>query len=87
MTDNDFAQLLAIGYERQGIEFKAPGPLTDKHLAALVAKAMLGMANHRDGGHIVIGVNDMGNRLDPVGLAHDDLDTWSNDDSRTINPL
>jgi len=79
MTDKEFVQLLEIGHEKQGIEFKAPGPLTDKHLAARVAKAMLGMANRRDGGHVIIGMNDSGGQLSPVGLVPADLATWNND--------
>src|SRR5688500_11792494 len=56
MTDQEFAELLGLGYESRGVEFKPPGPRSDSYLLAAVARAALGMANLRDGGIIVIGV-------------------------------
>jgi predicted HTH transcriptional regulator len=41
---------------------------------------MLGMANRRDGGLIIIGVEDSKNSLMPVGLSLLDLNTWNHDD-------
>ena len=38
------------------------------------------MANRRDGGRLVIGVEDSGGILIPVGLNEDDLATWRYDD-------
>ena len=44
-----------------------------------VVKAVLGMANRRDGGRVIIGVEDSGGVLNPVGLRDADLDTWRYD--------
>jgi hypothetical protein len=50
VTEEDFAKLLARGYESRGVEFKGPGIRTEKLFLARVVRAILGMANSRDGG-------------------------------------
>jgi len=80
MTDREFEDLLEPGYERRGVEFKPPGPRTDKYLLAKVARAVLGMANRRDGGLVIIGVEENKKVLNPIGLTHADLATWNYDD-------
>ena len=79
MTDEEFAQILALGHETRGVEFKSPGPLSDRRLAAQVVRAVLGMANRRDGGWVIIGVEDNDNILNPVGLSETDLASWQYD--------
>lgn len=83
MTDQEFEDLLAPGHEHQGFEFKGPGPRTDTYLLAKVARAVLGMANRRDGGLVVIGVEDNKGSMKPVGLSLEDLATWKYDDLST----
>ncbi|MEO7860984.1 MAG: hypothetical protein ABIU05_11150 [Nitrospirales bacterium] len=73
------AELVALGHEMQGVECKGPGPRSSLLLITVI-KAMLGMANRRDGGSIVIGVKDKRKSLIPVGLPFADLDTWKYDD-------
>ncbi|MGA7678303.1 MAG: ATP-binding protein [Dehalococcoidia bacterium] len=80
MNEEEFAALLALGHEVTGTEFKGSGPASDRHLFAKVARAVLGMANRRDGGRVIIGVEDNGGTPNPVGLAKPDLDTWKYDD-------
>ena len=80
MTDEEFAQLLALSREISGVEFKGPGSRADRQLFARVVRAVLGMANRRDGGIVVIGVEDTGASLNPVGLIDNDLDNWRYDD-------
>ena len=80
MTDEEFAQILALGYETRGIEFKSPGLRTTRRLFAQVVKAALGMTNRRNGGMVVIGVEDNNGVLNPVGLSSNELVTWNNDD-------
>ena len=79
MTTDEFAELLSLGHEVRGIEFKPSGPRTDRVLFANVVRAALGMSNIRDGGRIVLGVEEAGNTLNPVGLADSDLLTWNYD--------
>ena len=40
---------------------------------------MLGMANRRDGGRVIIGVQDIGSVLNPIGLDEAQLATWNYD--------
>jgi predicted HTH transcriptional regulator len=79
VTDEEFGELLALGYERRGIEFKGPGPRTNPLLAKVI-RAVLGMVNQRDGGIVVIGVTDTSGVLTPAGLTDADLATWRYDD-------
>lgn len=79
MTDREFAELLALGHELRGVEFKGPGSRSNKNFFANVVRAALGMANRRDGGVVIIGVEDDAGVLKPVGVNHQDLDTWKYD--------
>jgi hypothetical protein len=79
MTAEEFASLLELGYEQRGVEFKGPGSRTDTRLSAKVVRAMLGMANLRDGGLVVIGVQDENGGLNPCGLEASDLGSWTYD--------
>ena len=80
LTDRQFAELLAVSYEPRGLEFKGARPRTDRLFFARVVRACLGMANLRDGGRVIIGVDERGGVLDPVGLSDADLATWRYDD-------
>lgn len=80
MADEEFADILALDYELPGIEFKGPGLASDKHLFARVAKAVLGMANRRDGGHVIIGVKCSTSVVERIGLTEPQLRTWNYDD-------
>ena len=80
MTDLEFIQILGLGHETSGVEFKGAGPRSNNQLFAQVARAILGMANRRDGGTVIIGVEDASGVLNPVGLSSDDLTTWRYDD-------
>lgn len=79
MTDEEFAQIMSLAHEIRGVEFKGPGSSSDRRLFAQVVKAMLGMANRRDGGRVVIGVEDLGSVLNPIGLDTGQLATWNYD--------
>lgn len=68
MTDDEFAALIEIGAEQRHVEFKGPNPITDKHFIHKVVRAILGMANRRDGGYVVIGEEDINSVLNPVGI-------------------
>lgn len=77
METEELAELLARGHETQRVELKGPGRSDDKGFLAKVVRAMLGLTNLRDGGSIVIGVDDRG---DPIGLTDVDEVTWNHDD-------
>jgi predicted HTH transcriptional regulator len=69
VTDEDFAELIDLGHETRKVEFKAPGRSEDGHTFAVIARAMMAMANLRGGGYVVIGVEERVDKtLDPVGV-------------------
>jgi len=69
-------EYLAVGHELSGVEFKAAGSRDDRHFFAKVMRAMLGMANRRDGGYIFIGVNDQKVTTPPPSLDATELERW-----------
>ncbi len=80
MTEDNFARLLVLQHELPGVEFKSLGPRGEKALFHSVVRAVLGMANRRDGGRIVIGLREgSGGKLDLVGLTDEDAATWRHD--------
>lgn len=79
MTEEQFAQILALGHETTGVEFKGPGSRDLKSILAGVVRAVLGMANRRDGGLVIVGVEESGGTLTPRGLTSDDLTTWGHE--------
>ncbi|MCB8979769.1 MAG: ATP-binding protein [Ardenticatenaceae bacterium] len=79
MTEQEFMEILAFGREQHGIEFKGPG--TKSSLLAKVVRAVLSMANKRDGGMVIIGIDEDSNGQPvPTGLSASELATWSYDD-------
>lgn len=83
ITDEQFAEFLALDHELPGVEFKGPGPRSDDYLRAKVARAIMGMTNRRDGGIIIIGVEERNGRINPMGLPQNELDSWRNYDHVT----
>jgi predicted HTH transcriptional regulator len=85
VTEQELEALLAQGHETQGIEFKGPGLRTNSAFLAGVIRAILGMANRRDGGHIVLGVDS--ETLVPIGLDDDVAASWMDYDklSESVN--
>lgn len=78
MAARSLSELIA-GREQLGVEFKGPGPLSNMRLRAQAVRAMLGLANHRDGGTLVVGVDAAPGRFCVEGLSEADADSWSRD--------
>jgi hypothetical protein len=81
LSSEEIRQLLSAGYELRGFELKGPGLRTDSHLFAKVARAALGLGNLRDGGHIVIGIDDADPAAMGPGLDQQQLASWLDYDS------
>lgn len=83
MTDQEFANILANalarGREASGVEFKGPGVLSDGRLVAQIVRAVLAMANREHGGIVIIGIEDEGALINPVGLSESELAGWTYD--------
>lgn len=80
MLPEQLAEIIARGREQSNVEFKGAGPRTSKPLFARVVRAVLSMANRRDGGFVILGVAESRTGLEVTGLKPDDLQTWNYDD-------
>lgn len=80
LADEQFADLVTVRHELRGVEFKPPGRRDDAYLFAQVTRAALGMANTRDGGIVIIGVQEHAGAFEPVGLSDEEVATWRYDD-------
>ncbi len=76
MTDEEFAQLLELKHEVFGVEFKPPGLRTDPLLFHTVARGLMGMANRRDGGRMVIGIREDAGKFELLGLTPEQSESW-----------
>lgn len=72
--------VVALGHELPGVELKGPGPATNGRLMAQVAKAVLGLANKRDGGVVLVGLQQGRQGICITGLTPEDAATWVFDD-------
>jgi len=81
MNEREFREILAFGREQRGVEFKRGGSRkTDKRLLVKVIRAIISMANRRNGGRVLIGVEEGENgNLIPSGVTDDDLQSWNYD--------
>src|SRR5687767_4163960 len=91
LTDQQLSDAFDLGREQGAVEFKSPGARSNRRTAALIIRAMIGMSNRRDGGHVVVGVSDNAGKIVPVGIDEDDLRTWTFDSvadvvSRYVEP-
>ena len=68
--------VLRLGRETRGIEFKTAGMRTDPHLFAKVTRGALSMGNLRDGGHVVLGIEDSDPAAMKPGLSPAEFDSW-----------
>ena len=85
VTEQELGALLARGHESHGVEFKGPGKRTNRAFLAGIVRAVLGMANRRDGGYVILGIDS--ESLEPIGLDDDEAHTWLKYDelSQSVN--
>jgi hypothetical protein len=76
LTQEEIEAALAYGYEMRGLELKGPGARSDSHLFAKVTRAALSMGNLRDGGHVIIGIDDGDPSQMLPGPGTNDLTSW-----------
>jgi predicted HTH transcriptional regulator len=79
VTDDQFAELLQLKHEVSGVEFKPPGQRTDAMLFHTVARGLMGMANRRNGGRLVIGVREASGKFELLGLTSEQTESWHYD--------
>lgn len=79
MNEPEFLELVAVG-EARGVELKGPMSLSDKSTLKVVRAAMA-LSNRRDGGHIILGIQEQkGSQPTFVGLSDEQAGTWTYDD-------
>jgi predicted HTH transcriptional regulator len=84
-TEAEFDQFLALPYELPGVEFKGCGRRRERPFAARVVRAVLGMANRRDGGRVILGMPEDNGVLERRGLSDEQLRDWQRyDDIATL---
>jgi hypothetical protein len=76
VTDAEFAELLEAGRERPNFEYKGLGSWTDLPFRARIVRAILALSNTRDGGQIVVGVEQQQDTYVPTGLTQAQIDTF-----------
>ncbi|HEX9994990.1 MAG TPA: RNA-binding domain-containing protein [Acidimicrobiales bacterium] len=76
LAADEIEAALSPGYELRGLEVKGPGIRSDLPFFAKVARAMLSMANLRDGGHVIVGIDDTNVAALGPGLQRDHLASW-----------
>lgn len=74
MNAEDVLELVAIGHEHLNIEFKGPGASADGPFFGRVLRAVLAMANTRDGGKVLVGINERSRVIE--GLSPEQLESW-----------
>lgn len=76
LNNDQLAAIIEAGYEQRGVEFKSAGNRTDRAFFAIVARAVLALANQRDGGHVIIGLSEEGIDAAGSGLSDEQLGQW-----------
>lgn len=76
LTTAEIEASLQVGYETRGFELKGPGDRSDTRFLAKVIRAALSLGNLRDGGYIVIGVDDTNPAALGPGLTDVQLASW-----------
>ena len=80
--NEEYRSIIYVGSEDRNREYKRSFPWNRRahgETMARVTKTILAMSNCRDGGHVVIGVED-GTPCQPVGMQDDHLATFSYDE-------
>ncbi len=79
MNASEFAKIVEIAKEGRHIEFKCSMSWADASFRAKLIKSVLAFSNVRDGGRIIIGVDQHDDTFDFVGVSADDLGTYDED--------
>lgn len=81
--EREFERLIEHGKEERNLEYKQSMNWSDARTKAKLTKCILAMANLRDGGDIVVGVGQDGEKFIPKGMEKDDFESFKQDDVST----
>jgi hypothetical protein len=79
LSNVEIAAFIAAGHEVRNVEFKGRGSSSDSDFMVKVARAAIAMANQRDGGYVIIGVDE--NDPDRCGLDANLVAEWMDFDT------
>lgn len=80
MNEQDLLDLISLGKEGRNLEYKRSMPWDSADFKAKITKSVLAMANLRDGGVIVIGMDeDPSGNFNDDGMKDEDFDTYTED--------
>ncbi len=79
MTEDELRELLEAGEETPRREYKQSHPFTDPAFQASLIRTILAMSNVRDGGHIIVGVEERGNSYALTGMRPEHVLTYDRD--------
>lgn len=72
--------LIQFGRETRNIEFKTTFDWSNPQHKAKIVKTILGMSNVRDGGYLILGVEETNGSFIPKGMPQNDWDLLNQDD-------
>jgi predicted HTH transcriptional regulator len=78
---SELEEILRVGYETRRFEFKGPGDRSDTYFFAKIARAALSLGNLRDGGYVVVGIDDADPAALGPGLDDAQFASWTDYDS------
>jgi predicted HTH transcriptional regulator len=80
MDKDQFLQLVQLGREGRNLEFKRSAAWTDSEFKAKIIKSILAFSNVRDGGWIIIGVEQQDDgTFNLAGISPEHLATYTED--------
>jgi hypothetical protein len=85
METEQLVTAMQAGHEVRGIEWKGELDFAEKASIAKVSRAMIGMANSRNGGSVVLGIDDTDPASMGPGLSAKALESWANFDEVSAN--
>jgi predicted HTH transcriptional regulator len=77
---SEIRDLVHHGREERNLEYKGPVAWAETEVKARLTKGALALSNTRDGGFIVVGVEQVEESFIPVGLSAEQLNSFNQDD-------
>lgn len=76
---NELIEIIELSSEERNIEFKSSYNWSDKNDKNKIVKAILGLSNLRDGGYLILGVDENHGEFTPIGLTKEIYDQYDRD--------
>lgn len=80
LSNEEVQAAVEYGHETASLEFKRADTLKSKSYVAMVARAAMALANSRDGGHILLGIDEKDPSGPSSGVTAPQLAEWLNHD-------